>query len=250
MSSSQHWNPRDYARNARFVSDLGMPLLELLAPSPGERILDLGCGDGVLTAKLAALGCRVVGVDASADQVAAACARGLDVRTMSGEALAFDASFDAVFSNAALHWMKRADDVLDGVQRALLPGGRFVAEMGGKGNVESIRRALHAELDARGVAPWSVDPWFFPDPDQYKAMLVRHGFVVSYIELIPRPTPLPGDMQDWLRTLAGVFLEGMPCDQHGTFLAAVEERLATELRDADGKWTADYVRLRFLARKA
>src|ERR1700688_2897528 len=130
MSSTQTWDPDRYARNARFVSDLGMPVVELLAPQPSERILDLGCGDGALTAKLVAMGCEVVGVDSSEAQIAGARALGLDARLMDGHALSFRSEFDAVFSNAALHWMRRSDEVIAGVHRALRPHGRFVAEMG------------------------------------------------------------------------------------------------------------------------
>src|SRR6266540_3103158 len=127
ITANQHWNPEQYAKNARFVSDLGMPVVELLAPKPGERILDLGCGDGALTRRLVDMGCEVVGVDGSTAQIEAARASGLDARVMNGERLEFENEFDAVFSNAALHWMKRADDVIGGVRRALRRGGRFVA---------------------------------------------------------------------------------------------------------------------------
>ena len=147
-STSQSWDPDAYARNARFVSDLGAPAVELLAPRAGERILDLGCGDGALTNKLVAMGCDVVGVDSSAPQVEAARRLGLDARVADGARLDFDAEFDAVFSNAAIHWMKRADDVIAGVWRALKPGGRFVAEFGGHGCVETIKRALTDALAA------------------------------------------------------------------------------------------------------
>src|SRR5512138_2182814 len=143
-TTAQTWDPERYARNARFVSDLGAPVVELLAPRPGERILDLGCGDGALTEKLVALGCEVIGVDGSAEQVAGARRRGIDARVADGQALDFDGEFDAVFSNAALHWMKRADAVVDGVWRALRPGGRFVAECGGHGCVDEIATALLA----------------------------------------------------------------------------------------------------------
>src|SRR5580692_6557745 len=132
---AQTWNAECYEKNARFVTDLGMPAVELLAPQPGERILDLGCGDGVLTKKLADMGCIMVGVDASPQFVAAARKSGVDARLMEGQNLTFDSEFDAVISNAALHWMKPPEKVIAGVRKALKPGGRFVGEFGGKGNI-------------------------------------------------------------------------------------------------------------------
>jgi len=140
MSSSnlQHWNPEQYGRNARFVSELGMPVVELLSPRSGERILDLGCGDGALTVKLVELGCTVVGVDSSAEMVSVARLLGVDAHIMDGQSLAFVSEFDAVFSNAVLHWIKNPERVLAGVWRALKPGGRFVGEFGGYGNVAVI----------------------------------------------------------------------------------------------------------------
>ena len=167
----QSWNPDAYAASARFVTDLGLPVLELLAPRPGERILDLGCGDGPLTARLAAMGCDVVGVDGSAAMVAAARQLGLDARVADGQALDFDAEFDAVFSNAALHWMKRGADVIDGVWRALRPGGRFVGEFGGRDNVATINAALNAARARRGLA--ILSPWFNPDAEEYTALAGR-----------------------------------------------------------------------------
>ncbi len=210
--TAQTWNPETYARNARFVSDLGMPVVELLAPQPGERILDLGCGDGALTAKLVALGCEVVGVDSSPEQVAAAVRLGLDARVMDGHALDFDGEFDAVFSNAALHWMRRPDDVIAGVARALRPGGRFVGECGGAGNIQAIVTALFAAMRRRGIDPERLSPWYYPGPEEYRGRLEAHGFRVRSIALFPRPTPQPGDISGWLETFAGAFLSAVPED--------------------------------------
>ena len=242
----QHWNPRQYAENARFVTELGGPVVELLAPRAGERILDLGCGDGPLTARLAALGCEVVGVDGSPQMVAAARQLGLDARVMDGEALAFDAEFDAVFSNAALHWMLDGEAVLAGVRRALRPGGRFVGEFGGAGNIAAITAALNAERARRGLP--AVMPWFNPGPEEYTAMLQAQGFQVPVMELIPRPTPLPGSVRDWLATFAGAFAEGLAPVAVGGFFDAATAALQPMLQGPDGTWTVDYVRLRFAAR--
>ena len=246
----QTWDPDRYARHARFVSDLAMPVVELLAPQPGERILDLGCGDGALTEKLVALGCTVVGVDGSAAQVAGARARGLDARVGDGERLGFDGEFDAVFSNAALHWMKRADLAIAGVRRALRPGGRFVGEFGGHGCVATIVGALADALARRGIDAATVNPWYFPTPEDYGARLAAGGFVVRSIALIPRPTPLPGDVIGWLETFAESFTTAVPAPERPAFLAEVCEALRPRLSDAGGRWTADYVRLRFAAVKA
>ncbi|MDH3211636.1 MAG: methyltransferase domain-containing protein [Myxococcales bacterium] len=246
-SRGQTWNPAGYACHARFVSDLGAPVVELLAPKSGERILDLGCGDGALTEKLVAMGCRVVGVDGSAAQVAAARERGLDARVADGQHLEFDGEFDAVFSNAALHWMRRPDDVLRGVHRALRPGGRFVGEFGGHGCVARIVAALAEGLERRGVDARAVDPWYFPTAEQYRAVLEAHGFAVRSVALIPRPTPLPGDIAGWLETFAGSFSGALPPAERPGFLEEVREALRPHLSDAQGRWTADYVRLRFAA---
>ena len=251
QDSRQSWDPARYARNARFVADLGAPVLELLAPRPGERILDLGSGDGALTEKLRDLGVDVLGVDASAEQVAAARARGLAAEVVDGEALAFGPEFDAVFSNAALHWMKRDPDaVIAGVRRALRPGGRFIAEMGGYMNVAAVRVALYAVLRQRGYDPVRADPWYFPSPDEYARRLARGGFVVDSIALIPRRTPLPGDIRDWLDTFAESFLAEAPASEHAGLKDDVADLVEPMLRDADGNWHTDYVRLRFAARLA
>jgi trans-aconitate methyltransferase len=249
MTAAQRWNPDRYAKNARFVADLGVPLLDLLDPKPGERILDLGCGDGALTERLVARGASVLGVDASAEQIAAARARGLEARVVDGEALDFDSEFDGVLSNAALHWMKRPDAVIDGVWRALKPGGRFVAEMGGAGNVETVRRALCNALAQRGIDALAADPWYFPAPEEYRAKLEARGFAVASIALIPRPTPIPGDISAWIETFGESFLFAAPEAARAKIIAEVATAAAPRLKGADGRWTVDYVRLRFAALK-
>ncbi len=244
----QHWDPERYERNARFVTDLGQPVLELLAPGRGERILDLGCGDGPLTLKIMQAGAQALGLDASPDQIVAARDRGVEARVGDAMALDFDQDFDAVFSNAALHWMKRPEAVIDGVWRALKPGGRFVGEFGGQGNVARIRKALIAALDRRGIDGAGADPWYFPAPKAYREKLEARGFEVTAIDLLPRPTPLPGAMEDWLQTFAEPFIKALAPADRVAFLAEVSQALRPELF-VEGVWSADYVRLRFRAIK-
>ena len=249
---AQEWSSERYAQNARFVSDFGAAVLELLNPQPGERILDLGCGDGVLTKKIAGAGATVLGIDGSADMVAAAQKNGIDARVADAHDLRFKAEFDAVFSNAALHWMKQDPDlVIDGVRQALKPGGRFVAECGGHGCVAAVTVALFATLENYGIAnAAAINPWYFPSANEYRARLERQGFRVDCTELIPRPTPLPTGMRAWLETFAIPFTKSVPAEKRWAFLDEVTERLRPVLCDSDGNWTADYMRLRFLARSA
>jgi SAM-dependent methyltransferase len=243
----QTWDPEGYARNARFVAELGMPVVELLAPRAGERILDLGCGDGFLTARLAGMGCDVVGVDASAAQVEAARKAGVRAQVAAAEALGFREEFDAVFSNATLHWIRDADAAIASVFRALRPGGRFVAELGGEGCVARIREALAAALARRGLDFESLDPWYFPSAGEYGSRLTAAGFTVTDIAVFPRPTLLPGELLGWLETFARSFTDPLEAGDRGPFLLEVQDALRPHLRGDDGRWTADYTRLRFRA---
>ncbi|MBF6561009.1 MAG: methyltransferase domain-containing protein [Candidatus Binataceae bacterium] len=248
---TQEWQADRYAHHAHFVPTLGQPVLELLKPRPGERILDLGCGDGVLTEKIAAAGVAVIGVDASPDMIAAAQRRGLAARVMNGAQLEFAGEFDAVFSNAALHWMKGDPDaVIAGVVRALKPGGRFVAEMGGHGCVAAIVVAMVATLERRGIGDAaSAIPWYFPTVGDYRARLTRAGLVVDYIELIPRPTALPTDMAGWIEVFGQPLLKRLPATDRAAAIAEVVARLRPVLCDEQERWTGDYIRLRFAAHR-
>jgi SAM-dependent methyltransferase len=166
---------------------------------------------------------------------------------MDGQQLIFEHEFDAVFSNAALHWMRRPDDVIAGVRRALKPQGRFVAEFGGDGCVEKVKTALVAALDRRGIDGAAAVPWYFPTAEDYSHRLTKAGIAVKYIALIPRPTPLPGDITGWLETFAESFTSRLAASDRPGFIAEVREALRPLLCDESGNWTADYVRLRFAA---
>ena len=251
--SGQSWNAAAYAANGRFVADLASGAVNLLAPRPGERILDLGCGDGALTQQIAATGALVTGVDLSPGMVEAARARGLTVHLADIPAITWAGEFNAAFSNAALHWIpaSRQPGALAAIHRALIPGGRFIAEMGGLGNIASIRVALQATLDSFGIDAEYVAASFYPSPAHYRKLLEEASFEVQSIDLIPRPTPLPGGvagMGIWLNTFRNGVLDKLPTMARAEALEETVSRLAPVLQDPlTQSWTADYVRLRFHA---
>jgi SAM-dependent methyltransferase len=257
LNPSSSWSPADYASNAAFVPALGAAALELLAPKPGELILDLGCGDGVLTRKIMDSGARVIGLDASEAMVEAARGRGVDAFVADAQALDLEGQatrfgqFDAAFSNAALHWMLDPDAVASGVFSVLKPGGRFAGEMGGEGNIATLRGAIRAELSERGYAVPAEDPQWYPSCEEFVRLYACAGFTGIQASLIARPTPLPSGVAAWVRTFRSGWLEvaGVPEAERDSVAAAVEARLEPLLRLPDGGWIADYVRLRFTMRK-
>jgi SAM-dependent methyltransferase len=245
-AAGQEWNADGYARHAGFVPELGSEVLELLGSAPGEAILDLGCGDGVLTERIVAAGAAVTGLEADPDMAAHARARGLTVLEQDAHQPFGSATYDAVFSNAALHWMRDPPRVLRNIRAALKPGGRVVAEQGGFGNVAAVVTALCASLEAAGhsVPP---SPWDFPTPTAQRARLEAAGFEVATIALISRPTPLPTGIAGWLATFGAPFMPGLDAAARAAVFTDTERRLA-HLRDETGTWYADYMRLRFAAR--
>lgn len=252
--TGQTWDAGRYAANGRFVATMAGAVVDLLEARAGERILDLGCGDGTLTERIAATGARMVGVDASEAMVLAGRARGLEVVHGSALDMAFAEEFDAVFSNAALHWIPCAEQgrALGRVVRALKAGGRFVAEMGGQGNVAAIRTALRAVLGPMGVDAEAEAASCFPSVGEQRSRLQTVGFAVRGIEVIPRPTPLPGGadgMRMWLETFRNGVLDRLPTEERARVVDEVVQLLRPVLADGNGEWTADYVRLRFVAEK-
>ncbi|HEU5350607.1 MAG TPA: class I SAM-dependent methyltransferase [Terracidiphilus sp.] len=247
---AQTWDAEAYGEHGAFVHGLAGGVLEWLGARAGEQVLDLGCGDGQLTSRIAQSGAGVRGVDASPAMVAAARGRGLTAEEARAEALPFaDASFDAVFSNAALHWVEGQDAMMAEVRRVLRRGGRFVAEMGGQGNIAAIRVALMAVLERHGAGNLEEGVNYYPAPEVYTRRLSGHGFQVERMALIPRPTPLgEGGMEAWLRIFRRGVLDAAPASLRETIVRETVALLKPALCDEEGRWAADYVRLRFVAR--
>ncbi|WP_144901528.1 class I SAM-dependent methyltransferase [Halobellus captivus] len=241
------WDSNAYDGSHSFVYEYGADVVGLLDPQPGERVLDLGCGTGHLTHQLADAGADVVGIDRSAEMVETARESYPHLEFRRADARDFDVEepFDAVFSNAALHWIDEQDAVCEAVADALVPGGRFVAELGGSRNVEAIVTAVAAELVERGYKP-APEPWYFPTVGEHATTLEAHGFEVRYARLFDRPTELDDGMAAWIGMFGDRLLADVPADQRADVIDGVEDRLRDELYH-DGVWTADYRRLRFVA---
>jgi len=249
------WDPEDYDGSHDFVYEYGAGVVDLLDPAPGERILDLGCGTGHLTADIAgAVGeaGAVVGLDRSAEMVAEARAEYPDLTFVQADAREFSACepFDAVFSNAALHWVTDQEAVTGRVADLLRPGGRYVAELGGTGNVERIVEAVVGACARRDHE--AHPPWYFPTVGEHATLLEDHGFEVTYARLFDRPTDLEGGedgLREWLGMFGDSLFAELSPDEREAVLADVEDRLRPDLYDSEsGTWTADYRRLRFVAR--
>lgn len=254
MSAAQPtatWNADLYDASHSFVWKFGASLVELLAPQPGERILDLGCGTGHLTAQIAAVGADVVGFDSSPEMIDQARRAHPAIRFELGDArtFSFGEGYDAVFSNAVLHWVKQPEQAVASVRAALRPGGRFVAEFGGQGNTRQMVAALLKQAAAFGVSDYAI-PWYYPSIAEYSAILDQHGLEVTYATLFERPTPLEGDegLQKWFSMFCGSLLDRLSPEQRVACLAALDADLRPALF-RDGQWSADYRRLRLVAQR-
>lgn len=248
------WDPEKYDGKHSFVWKYGLGVVELLAPKPGERILDIGCGTGHLTNSLALAGAVVVGIDTSLAMIEQARQKYPSVRFELGDGTDFEfpEPFDAVFSNAAIHWMKDQDKVARCIWRALKPGGRFVAEFGGKGNIRALHSGIRQEVEAAGYFGGDADYYrYYPSIGEYSALLESVGFRVTYALHFERPTPLEGGdagLRNWIGVFADNFLSRVPADKRDSVIASVEDRLRHQLYH-DGTWHADYRRIRISAVK-
>jgi trans-aconitate methyltransferase len=241
--STSKWDPAEYSRVGAFVAELGQAALDLLEPKRGERILDVGCGEGTLTRKIAECGATVLGIDNSPEMIAAARGNGVDALLLDVADMQLFAEFDAAFSNAALHWVLDKEQAARAIFRALKPGGRFAGELGGEGNIARLREALDTELVIRGYVPPAESSNWYPSPEEFAGVYESAGFDHIDARLIERPTPIGHGIAEWVTTFRGGWLDcaGVPEDERAEIGAAVADRIGSNI--------ADYVRLRFIMRK-
>jgi trans-aconitate methyltransferase len=247
------WNAELYDEKHSFVWKMAAGLLDLLEAKRGERILDLGCGTGHLTEQIAASGAKVVGVDRSPEMISQAREKhpSLQFEVMDAQELSSAEPFDAVFSNATLHWIKEPEKVIAGIARVLKPGGRFVAEFGGKGNVNELMLAIPRAWKKLGLPGAAPNPWYYPSVAEYSGLLEKHGLEVTYANLFDRPTSLEdgeAGLRNWLTMFGGAFVDKLPSEKRDAVLAGVEQELRPTLLH-NGQWVMDYRRLRVVASK-
>ena len=243
VASTSKWDAADYARVGGFVAELGGAALDLLDPQRGERILDVGCGEGTLTNKIVERGATVLGIDNSPEMIAAARAKGIDAVLMDAANIPFTSEFDAAFSNATLHWVLDKEQAARAIFRALRAGGRFAGEMGGEGNLKKLREALDEELIIRGYAPPVEASNWYASPEEFAAVYEAAGFREVDARLIERPTAIEHGVGQWVTTFRRGWLDRaeVPDDERAEIGAAVADRFGSNI--------ADYVRLRFIMRK-
>ena len=241
--STSKWDAADYARVGGFVAELGGAALDLLDPQRGERILDVGCGEGTLTKKIVERGATVLGIDNSPEMVAAARANGVDALLLDAADMQFFAEFDAAFSNATLHWVLEKEQAARAIFRALKAGGRFAGEMGGEGNLKKLREALDDELIIRGYAPPVEASNWYASPDAFQAVYERAGFDHIDARLIERPTTIEHGVAEWVTTFRKGWLDRAEVPE------AERAEIGCAVADRVGSNVADYVRLRFIMRK-
>jgi trans-aconitate methyltransferase len=253
VAEKAKWDAGLYDDKHSFVWKLGSAVLELLDAKPGERILDLGCGTGHLTARIAETGAEVVGIDRSPEMIRQAKEKypSLRFEVMDAREIHLDGNFDAVFSNATLHWINEPERVIAGIKKSLRPRGRFVAEFGGKGNTGELLKAMQHAWQKLGIAGPAPNPWYYPTLAEYAGLLEQHGFEVTHATLFDRPTPLDDGvrgLRNWLEMFGGAFVEGLPDASRERLLVEIERELRPKLF-RDDHWVMDYRRLRVVAKR-
>ncbi|MDQ7047397.1 MAG: methyltransferase domain-containing protein [Sulfurovum sp.] len=248
MSNTNKWNADKYNKHADFVSNLAFPVIELLNPKENEKILDLGCGDGTLAVEIEKFNAQVIAVDLSESMVAKTQEKGIQASVMSATELTFQKEFDAVFSNAVLHWVKDSDKSIKKIFSSLKPKGRLIAEFGGYGNIKFLTDAMQKVFNEHKEFGTFNNPWNFPKNTDYKQLLEDNKFNVEYIELIPRPTKID-DISNWLDIFANGIISHLTQEQQSVFKQEVREILKPKIYSEKDGWVADYVRLRLKAYK-
>jgi len=248
LSNTNKWNAEKYNKHADFVSNLASPVIDLLKPKKDETILDLGCGDGTLAVEMEKFGADVTAVDLSESMVAKTKEKGIKSSVMSATELTFENEFDAVFSNAVLHWVKDADVAIKKISRSLKSNGRFIAEFGGYGNIKYLTDAMQEVFNNHKEFGSFNNPWYFPKDTDYRQLLEENGFVVEYIELIPRATKID-DISNWLDIFANGIVSHLSDEQQEQFKQEVRVILEPKIYLNEDGWVADYVRLRLKATK-
>ncbi len=248
QKETNHWNPNTYNKHTAFVSQLALPVVDLLAPKKGEFILDAGCGEGTLAVEIERRSAKVIGVDTSTEMIEQCQAKGIEAYVGSVTELPYEEVFDAVFSNAMLHWVKDARTAVQNIAKALKCGGRFVCEFGGEGNVYHVISAMQKVLEAHPEFGTFENPWYFPSVETYTALLESEGFSVKQIELIPRPTPMD-DIAHWLELFANSITTHFSKAQFETFKQECKDILRETNYSEEKGWMVDYVRIRVKAVK-
>jgi trans-aconitate methyltransferase len=245
----QEWSSENYAKNAAFVAVLGEDLIDILSPKESDTILDLGCGDGALTSKIAKKCKKVVGIDSAPDFINTCKEKGLEAYCVDAVQMEFKGEFDGILSNAVLHWIMEPEKVIQKINTALKPNGKFVAEFGGDGNVANIMNAIENVAPKYGFDAQKLKYWYFPTAKEYGALLEKNGFEVVSIVTFDRPTKLPTDIVGWLNTFAKTYIAAVAPDLRAAFLEDVRLILESKLLNDKNEWVADYVRLRVEATK-
>ena len=242
------WNPKTYNKHTAFVSQLALPVVDLLDPKKGENILDVGCGEGTLAVEIEKRGAKVIGIDMSQEMVAFSKQKGIEAYVGSVTALPYTNQFDGVFSNAVLHWVKDAKGAVQNIAKVLKVGGRFVCEFGAEGNAYHLVSTMEEVFTNHPEFGDFDNPWYFPSIDIYQELLESEGFTVEYIEIIPRPTPMD-DISNWLDIFANGVTSHLTQEQFEVFKKESTEILKTKIYTEKKGWMLDYKRLRVKAVK-